>query len=120
MSTTTLASAGTAKRIASRKRSAEASRPEQASARTAARSRAVVARRDGFGEFGRGARVGGDVHVDAVVRRRLEADGDQRLGLGLGEVLRLHAVEVGPDRDHDVGLVPQAPGGLDVRREPDE
>ena len=65
-------------------------------------------------------RVGRDVGVDAVVGRPLEPDRDQRLRLWLGEVLGLDAVEVRADRQHDVGLVPQAAGGLDVRREPDQ
>ena len=66
------------------------------------------------------ARIAGQRDVDAVVDRRLERQRDQRRRLRLGEVLRLHAVEVRADREHDVGLVPQPPGGLDVRRQPDQ
>ena len=121
MSTTTLPSRGTAKRIASRKRSAVASSVPHASARTAATSGVAVALAHAVGE--RGGDLAGlalDAHVDAVVRRLLEPDRDQRLRLRLHEVLGLDAVQVRADRQHDVGLVPQPPGGLDVGRQPDQ
>ena len=80
---------------------------------------AVLAEAGGQGT-GDVTRVAGQQHVDAVVDGLFERDRDQRLRLRLGEVLRLHAVEVRADRQHDVGLVPEAPRGLDVRRQADQ
>ena len=63
-----------------------------------------------------------DDGVDAVVLARVVAvdvDGDQLRRLRLEPVLRVHAVEVGAERDHEVGLVPQPAGGRDVRRHAD-
>ena len=83
MSTTRTPSAGTAKRIASRKRSAVASSAPQASARTPASRSASASSpprsRERRGERARDlARVARELHVDAVVDERLERDRDQR------------------------------------------
>ncbi len=128
MSATTTASSGSAKRIASRNRSARSSSCAQASARTSCRRSASAlepaAVLDPLGERGGDARgVALEHHVGAVVLRRVlgvEVDRDQRRRLRLGEVLGLHAVEVGADRHDDVGAVPQPPGRLHVRRHADQ
>ncbi len=118
-------SPGTAKRIASRKRRAVPSSPPHASARRRAQALRqcvqAAALAHAVGERGRDlAGLTVEVDVDAVVDQRLEGDRDQRVRLRLREVLRLHAVEVGADREHEIGLVPEAAGGLGMRRQPDQ
>ena len=118
MSTTTTPSAGTAKRIASMKRRAVGVQRRAGGGAGVREVRGDAAVADV--EVGDDRRVGLDEGVDAVVGRALQPDRDQRVGLGLGEVLGLDAVEVGADGDHGVGRVPQPPGGLDVGREADQ
>ena len=119
--TTTMPSAGTAKRIASRKRSAVASSVARSASRARAGARAssplALAHAAASAATTSPRRL--EHHVDAVVRRRARGDGDQRRRLRLGEVLRLHAVEVRADRDHHVRLVPQPAAASHVRRHPD-
>ena len=123
MSATSTDSSGRAKCMASRNRSARPSSSEQAAARTpCSRSATRVERRRGRARSASAAvssrRVAFEQHVDAVVLGgvlAVEVDGDQRRRLRHREVLGLHAVEVRADREHEVGLVPQRAGRLDVR-----
>ena len=128
MSATRTDSSGSAKWMASRNRSARPSSAEQAAARTPCRRSADGPRSPP--PSSRSASARGDLRrvalehdVDAVVLARVpgvEVDGDQRGRLRHREVLGLHAVEVGADGEHEVGLVPQRAGRLDVRRHADQ